>query len=180
MREEIIFAGFGGQGIILSGTIICLAAMKEGKRVTHIPSYGAEMRGGTANCSVVVSDEEIASPMVPHPAVCVVMNKPSLIKFEPRLIKGGTLLYNSSLIDIEPSRKDLRCIPVAANQLAEQEGSSRSANMIMLGLLAKIKPEVASLDSIQATLERAVSARHRNLNEINKRCLARGFSLNGE
>ena len=168
MREEIIFAGFGGQGIILSGTIICLAAMKEGKRVTHIPSYGAEMRGGTANCSVVVSDEEIASPMVPHPSVCVVMNNPSLIKFEPRLI------------NIEPSRKDLRCIPVAANQLAEQEGSSRSANMIMLGLLAKIKPEVASLDSIQATLERAVSARHRNLNEINKRCLARGFSLNGE
>ena len=180
MREEIIFAGFGGQGIILSGTIICLAAMKEGKRVTHIPSYGAEMRGGTANCSVVVSDEEIASPMVPHPSVCVVMNNPSLIKFEPRLMKGGTLLYNSSLIDIEPSRKDLRCIPVAANQLAEQEGSSRSANMIMLGLLAKIKPEVASLDSIQATLERAVSARHRNLNEINKRCLARGFSQNGE
>ena len=180
MREEIIFAGFGGQGIILSGTIICLAAMKEGKWVTHIPSYGAEMRGGTANCSVVVSDEEIASPMVPHPSVCVVMNKPSLIKFEPRLRQGGTLLYNSSLIDIEPSRKDLRCIPVAANQLAEQEGSSRSANMIMLGLLARIKPEVASLDSIQATLESAVSARHRNLNEINKRCLARGFSLNGE
>jgi 2-oxoglutarate ferredoxin oxidoreductase subunit gamma len=180
MREEIIFAGFGGQGIILSGTIICLAAMKEGKRVTHIPSYGAEMRGGTANCSVVVSDEEIASPMVPHPSVCVVMNKPSLLKFEPRLREGGTLLYNSSLIDIEPSRTDLRCIPVAANQMAEQEGSARSANMIMLGLLARIKPQVASLDSIQATLDQAVSARHRDLNEINKRCLARGFALDGE
>jgi 2-oxoglutarate ferredoxin oxidoreductase subunit gamma len=180
MREEIIFAGFGGQGIILSGTIICLAAMKEGKRVTHIPSYGAEMRGGTANCSVVVSDEEIASPMVPHPSVCVVMNKPSLLKFEPRLREGGTLLYNSSLIDIEPSRTDLHCIPVAANQMAEQEGSARSANMIMLGLLARIKPQVASLDSIQATLDQAVSARHRDLNEINKRCLARGFALDGE
>ena len=106
MREEIIFAGFGGQGIILSGTIICLAAMKEGKKVTHIPSYGAEMRGGTANCSVVISDEEIASPMVPHPSVCVVMNKPSLLKFEPRLREGGTLLYNSSLIDIEPTRTE--------------------------------------------------------------------------
>jgi len=180
MREEIIFAGFGGEGIILSGTIICLAAMKEGKRVTHIPSYGAEMRGGTANCSVVVSDEEIASPMIPHPSVCVVMNKPSLLKFEPRLREGGTLLYNSSLIDIEPSRTDLRCIPVAANQMAEQEGSVRSANMIMLGLLARIKPQVASLDSIQATLDQAVSARHRDLNEINKRCLARGFALDGE
>jgi 2-oxoglutarate ferredoxin oxidoreductase subunit gamma len=177
MREEIIFAGFGGQGIILSGTIICLAAMKEGKRVTHIPSYGAEMRGGTANCSVVVSDEEIASPMVPRPSLCVVMNKPSLIKFEPRLKEGGTLLYNSSLIDIEPSRKDVQVIPVAANEMAEQEGSARSANMVMLGLLARIKPEIASLESIQTTLDEAVSARHRNLNEINKRCLARGFAL---
>ncbi len=180
MREEIIFAGFGGQGIILSGTIICLAAMKEGKRVTHIPSYGAEMRGGTANCSVVISDQEIASPLVPHPSLCVVMNKPSLIKFEPRLRQGGTLLYNSSLIDVEPSRADLRCIPVPANEMAVQEGSARSANMIMLGLLARIKPEVASLDSIKATLDQAVSARHRNLNEINKRCLARGFALDGE
>ena len=180
MREEIIFAGFGGQGIILSGTIVCLAAMREGKRVTHIPSYGAEMRGGTANCSVVVSDEEIASPLVPHPSVGVVMNKPSLIKFEPRLRQGGILLYNSSLIDIEPSRKDLCCIPVPANEMAEQEGSTRSANMVMLGLLARIKPEIASLDSIRATLDQAVSARHRNLNEINKRCLARGFALEGE
>ncbi|MBN2551726.1 MAG: 2-oxoacid:acceptor oxidoreductase family protein [Spirochaetales bacterium] len=180
MREEIIFAGFGGQGIILSGTIICLAAMKEGKRVTHIPSYGAEMRGGTANCSVVISDQEIASPVIPHPSVCVVMNKPSLIKFEPRLREGGTLLYNSSLIDIEPSRGDIRRISVPANELAEREGSARSANMIMLGLLAAIKPEIASLDSIRATLDQAVSARHRNLNEINKRCLERGFALNGQ
>ena len=138
------------------------------------------MRGGTANCSVVISDQEIASPLVPHPSLCVVMNKPSLVKFEPRLKAGGILLYNSSLIDIEPSRNDLRCVPVPANEMAEQEGSARSANMIMLGLLARIKPEVASLDSIQATLDRAVSARHRNLNEINKRCLARGFDLDGD
>jgi len=180
MREEIIFAGFGGQGIILSGTIVCLAAMKEGKKVTHIPAYGAEMRGGTANCSVLISDKEIASPLVPHPSVCVVMNKPSLIKFEPKVRAGGILLYNSSLIDIKPSRKDIERIPVAANELAEQEGGSRSANMIMLGLLTKLKPEVAALDSIRATLDQAVSARYRNLNEINKRCLAKGFSLNGK
>jgi 2-oxoglutarate ferredoxin oxidoreductase subunit gamma len=95
------------------------------------------------------------------------------------LREGGTLLYNSSLIDIEPSRRDLRCIPVAANEMAEQEGSTRSANMIMLGLVAKIKPEIAALDSIEATLDEAVSVRHRNLNEINKRCLSRGFALDG-
>jgi 2-oxoglutarate ferredoxin oxidoreductase subunit gamma len=180
MREEIIFAGFGGQGIILSGTIVCLAAMKEGKQVTHIPSYGAEMRGGTANCSVVVSDSEIASPMIPHPSVCVVMNKPSLLKFEPRIREGGVLLYNSSLIDIEPSRGDLQAMAVPANEIAEAQGSARSANMVMLGLLASIKPEVASLESIKATLDEAVSARHRNLNEINRRCLDRGYALDGQ
>lgn len=177
MREEIIFAGFGGQGIILSGKIVCLAAMKEGKKVTNIPSYGAEMRGGTANCSVVISDREIASPLVRHPTVCVVMNKPSLIKFEPRLREDGVLLYNSSLIDIEPSRSDVRAIAVPANEIAEQEGSARSANMVMLGLLAKLKPEMAALESITATLEQAVSARNRDLNEINKRCLKRGFAF---
>ncbi len=177
MREEILFAGFGGQGIILSGMIVCMAAMKEQKLVTHIPSYGAEMRGGTANCSVVVSDVEIASPLVRRPSLCVVMNKPSLIKFEPRVREGGILLYNCSLIDIEPSRKDIRVVPVPANELAEAEGSIRSANMVMLGLLAKLKPQIASLESIKATLGEAVSARHRDLNEINKRCLQKGFSL---
>jgi 2-oxoglutarate ferredoxin oxidoreductase subunit gamma len=180
MREEIIFAGFGGQGIILSGTIVCLAAMKEGKKVTHIPAYGAEMRGGTANCSIVISDREIASPLVPQPSVCVIMNKPSLIKFEPKVRAGGILLYNSSLIDIKPSRTDIETIAVAANEMAEEEGSARSANMVMLGLLARLKPEVVALESIRTTLDQAVSARHRNLNEINKRCLDRGFSLNGK
>jgi 2-oxoglutarate ferredoxin oxidoreductase subunit gamma len=154
--------------------------MKEGKKVTHIPSYGAEMRGGTANCSVVISDEEIASPLVPRPTVCVVLNKPSLIKFEPRVQAGGVLIYNSSLTDIRPSRTDIQCIPVAANEIAEQEGSSRSANMVMVGLLAKLKPEIASLDSIRVTLDQAVSARHRNLNQINKSCLDRGYSLDEE
>jgi 2-oxoglutarate ferredoxin oxidoreductase subunit gamma len=179
MREEIIFAGFGGQGIILSGTIVCLAAMREGRQVTHIPSYGAEMRGGTANCSVVISDQEIASPLVPYPTVCVVMNQPSLVKFEPRVREGGLLLYNSSLIDGQPSRRDIRCVAVPANELAEKEGSVRSANMIMLGLLARLKPEIAALESVEAALERAVSARNRSLNRINRSCLARGYSLNG-
>jgi 2-oxoglutarate ferredoxin oxidoreductase subunit gamma len=138
------------------------------------------MRGGTANCSIVISDREIASPLVPHPSVCVVLNKPSLIKFEPKVRAGGILLYNTSLIDIKPSRTDIENIAVAANAMAEEEGSARSANMIMLGLLAKLKPEVAALESIRATLDRAVSARHRSLNEINKRCLARGYALNAD
>ncbi|MBN1836841.1 MAG: 2-oxoacid:acceptor oxidoreductase family protein [Spirochaetales bacterium] len=177
MREEIIFAGFGGQGIILSGMIVCLAAMREGRQVSHIPAYGAEMRGGTANCSVVVSDREIASPMVPHPSICVIMNQPSLVKFEPAMKDGGLLIYNSSLIEIEPSRKDLEAFAVSANEIAQEEGSTRAANMVTLGLLVRLKPEIASLDSLIGSLEKAVSARNRALNEINVRCLRRGYDL---
>jgi 2-oxoglutarate ferredoxin oxidoreductase subunit gamma len=177
MREEIIFAGFGGQGIILSGMMVCLAAMREGRQVSHIPSYGAEMRGGTANCSVVVSDHEIASPMVPHPSICVAMNAPSLAKFEPRMRPEALLIYNSSLIDGRPARTDLAVHAVAANEIAEEEGSARAANMVTLGLLVKLRPEIASLDSLVASLDRAVSSRNRALNEINVRCLRRGYSL---
>ena len=163
MHEGIIFAGFGGQGIILSGKIICLAAMREGKNVSHIPSYGAEMRGGTANCSVVISDEEIASPLIRRPSICVVLNKPSLLKFEERLQAGGLLIYNTSLIDLEPSRDDIRAVPVQANDLAQEEGNTRAANMIILGLLLKLKPELATLDSVIASLDEAVSVRYRTL-----------------
>ena len=177
MREEIIFAGFGGQGIILSGMIVCLAAMREGRQVSHIPAYGAEMRGGTANCSVVISDREIASPMVPHPSICVIMNGPSLVKFEPRMKSGGLLIYNSSLVDGGPSRDDLEVHEVAANEIAEEEGSARAANMVTLGLLARLKPEISSLDAVIASLDQAVSARNRALNEINVRCLRRGYEL---
>jgi 2-oxoglutarate ferredoxin oxidoreductase subunit gamma len=175
MHEGIVFAGFGGQGIILSGMILCLAAMEEGKQVSHIPSYGAEMRGGTANCSVVISDSPIASPLVPHPGVCVVMNKPSLAKFEPMIAEGGLLLWNSSLIDITPSRADIRAVAVAANELAEAEGSSRAANMVMLGALAKLRPELVSLGALNHGLGEAVSARHKQMAAINAACLKRGF-----
>ena len=177
MHEAIVFAGFGGQGVILSGMIVCLAAMHEGKKISHIPSYGAEMRGGTATCSIVVSDYEIATPLVPRPPVCVVMNKPSMLKFEPKVARGGLLLYNSSLIDLQPSRSDIRSVPVPANELAEKEGSSKAANMIMLGVLLKLKPELASMDSIIATLNEAVSARNKQLNVININCLKKGYAL---
>jgi len=177
MTEELVFAGFGGQGIILSGMIVCLAAMKEGKQVSHIPSYGAEMRGGTANCMVVVSDEPIGSPLVPHPSVCVVMNQPSLTKFEPAVKPGGLLIWNSSLVAAAPTRADIRCVAVPANALAEEQGSGRAANMIVLGLLARLKPEIAALDSIAAGVGQAISARNRDLHEINLRCLKKGYSL---
>jgi 2-oxoglutarate ferredoxin oxidoreductase subunit gamma len=173
--EDIFIAGFGGQGVILLGKIICLAAMGEGKHVSHIPSYGAEMRGGTANCSVVVSDVEIASPLVPSPSICIVLNTPSLIKFQPIVRAGGFLIWNKSLIDTEPDRRDIEVLALPANELAEAAGSYKSANMAALGALLKRRPAVASLEAVAACLEMAVSARHRELNEINRRALAKGY-----
>ncbi|HEY9593254.1 MAG TPA: 2-oxoacid:acceptor oxidoreductase family protein [Spirochaetia bacterium] len=175
MYEGIFFAGFGGQGVILAGKIVCLAAMGEGKHVSHIPSYGAEMRGGTANCSVVVSDEEIASPLIPQPSVCVVMNKPSLLKFQSIVRPGGLLLWNESLIDLKPERTDIEVLAVKANEIAEKAGSYKSANMAMLGALLKKRPQVASVDAVLAVLNEAVSARHRELNAINRKALSGGY-----
>ncbi|MBN2049678.1 MAG: 2-oxoacid:acceptor oxidoreductase family protein [Spirochaetales bacterium] len=175
MYEGLIFAGFGGQGVILSGKLLCIAAMNEGKHVSHIPSYGAEMRGGTANCSVIVSDDEIGSPLVPHPTAAVVLNNPSLIKFEPRLQPGGLLVYNTSLIDVKPQRTDITIVGIDANDLAQAEGSSRAANMIALGLLVKKKPDLCSLDALIKALDKAVSARNKELNDINIACLKKGY-----
>jgi 2-oxoglutarate ferredoxin oxidoreductase subunit gamma len=177
MREGIVFAGFGGQGIILSGIILCHAALEEGKQVSHIPSYGAEMRGGTANCSVVIADSPIGSPLVPRPDLCVVMNKPSLLKYEPRVNPDGLLLWNSSLIDTKPQRGDLRAVAVPANELAEKEGSVRAANMVMLGCLARLRPDLASLEALTHGLDEAVSARNQQLNAINIACLRKGYQL---
>jgi 2-oxoglutarate ferredoxin oxidoreductase subunit gamma len=176
MRQGIVFAGFGGQGIILSGLILCHAAIEEGRQVSHIPSYGAEMRGGTANCAVVVADSPIGSPLVPRPDVCVVMNSPSLRKYEPLISSQGLLLWNSSLIDEPPSRADIRAVAVPASQLAEAEGSARAANMVMLGALASLRPQLASLDSLIHGLGEAVSARNKKLNQINVACLRKGYA----
>jgi 2-oxoglutarate ferredoxin oxidoreductase subunit gamma len=173
--EGIFFAGFGGQGIILAGRIVCLAAMSEGKHVSHIPSYGAEMRGGTANCSVVVSDEEIASPLVPTPGICIVMNTPSLLKFQKIVQPGGLLIWNESLIDAAPDRTDIDVLAMKANEIAETAGSYRSANMVMLGALLKRRPSVASMGAVLGVLGEAVSARHRELNDVNRKALAAGY-----
>ena len=177
MYEGIFIAGFGGQGVILAGRMICLAAMGEGKHVSHIPSYGAEMRGGTANCAVVVSDEAIASPLIPRPSVLIVMNKPSLLKFQPIVAPGGLLLWNESLIDFLPDRKDVQVVPIRANDVAEEAGSYRAANMVMLGALLRRRPGVSTMDSMAAALNQAVSARNRQLNETNRAALQKGYEL---
>lgn len=133
MKTEIVFAGFGGQGVLLAGQVVTYAGMEEGKNVSWYPSYGPEMRGGTASCSVVVSDEEVASPVVEEPDIVVAMNRPSFEKFEPALKPGGVMIMNTDLIEVEPTRDDITVVRVPANTLAEAAGTIKAANMVALG-----------------------------------------------
>lgn len=133
MTEKIIIAGFGGQGVILAGKLLAYGGMVEGKYVSNIPSYGVEMRGGTANCAVVISDREVASPLVPHPTSLIVLNQPSLDKFETAVVEEGSIFVNESLIDRKVIREDVHVYYVPANKLAEEAGSGRASNMIMIG-----------------------------------------------
>ncbi len=176
MHERIIIAGFGGQGVIMAGKLLCIAAMNEGKFVSHIPSYGAEMRGGTANCSVVISSKEIGSPTVPAPTIAIVLNTPSLTKFESRVKPGGLLIYNSSLIDRNPERTDITVVDLKANDISEAAGSDRAANMAAIGKLISLKPEIASMEAVINALEVAISARNRKYNEINIKVLNAAFN----
>lgn len=176
MTEEIIIAGFGGQGVLLAGKLLAIAAMREGKHVSHIPSYGAEMRGGTANCSVVISDEEIASPAIERATSVIVLNEPSLTKFEPKMAEGGTLLINSSLISKELSRADLKSIALPFTDKARELGSEKAANMAAIGRLIKEKPEICSLQGLIHALDEAVSERNKRFNPINQKVLEWGYN----
>lgn len=181
MTTEIIFAGFGGQGVILAGKILALAGMSEDKFVSHIPSYGAEMRGGTANCSVIVSDDEIASPVIERPDVVIALNKPSMTKFENQLKPNGLLIYNSSLIDIEPSRKDIRKIALPCNEICEKTNNPRGTNMVALGCLLKAVPGmISSVKPFEYALDEAISARNKKFNPINIGTIETAFNTDYE
>lgn len=150
--ERIMFSGFGGQGIMLIGELVSHAAMIEGKEVSWLPSYGPEMRGGTANCSVTISDALITSPIVSEPSILVAMNGPSLDKFEQSVIPGGYIFLNASAIDRKPVRSDIAAICVESVRIAEAIGNGKMANMVMLGALVKTTGIVsmASLESAMA------------------------------
>lgn len=136
--KKLIFSGFGGQGIITLGKITANIGMHHGKHVTHFPSYGAEMRGGTANCSVIISDEEIASPVFTHPTTAVVMNDPSTIKFSPMIEADGYLIMDTDLVKTRIHRKEIRIFGLPATSMANDLGDVRCANIILLGALIRI------------------------------------------
>ena len=176
MLIKTIFAGFGGQGVMSMGLSLARAAMQEGRYVTYLPSYGAEVRGGTANCTVVVSDEEIASPVASSPEFVVAMNHPSLVRFQNQLQSGGVLFANSSLVEADAiTRGDIDVVNVPANGIADELGSPRSANMVMLGAFAG-KSNIVALASIVEELFNTFKSR-RKLVAINERALEAAYRL---
>ena len=176
MQTEIILAGFGGQGILFAGQLLAYAAMDAGMEVTWIPSYGPEMRGGTANCTVIIADEEIGSPTVRNPKAALVFNLPSFDKYEPLIVPGGVIIANHSLVDRSFERDDLNRVMIPANEIAEELGNKRLTNMVMLGaMLARL--QVLSIEALEKALEDHLPERHRHLLDLNCQALRRGVQF---
>lgn len=173
MQTEIILAGFGGQGILFAGQLLAYAAMDAGREVTWIPSYGPEMRGGTANCTVIISEEEIGAPTVRNPKAALVFNLPSFDKYEPLVLPGGVLIANASLINRSFQRSDLTTVMLPANEIAEALGDKRMTNMVMLGALLQKLP-VLSFAAVEKTLQDHLPSRHKHLLSMNFEALKRG------
>lgn len=175
---EVTMAGFGGQGIMVAGQLLAYGGIKEGKNVVWLPSYGPEMRGGTAYCTVVISDTRIGSPIINNPYSCCVFNRPSFDKFSPRIRKGGLLVVNSSLIDVTTDRTDITEILVPANKMALEAGSPKAANIAMLGTFVGATG-VISYETALATLEEKLGKK-KDILEVNRIVLKQGYELGRE
>ncbi len=179
MYQGVRIAGFGGQGVVSAGVLLAQAGLVEGKAVSWFPSYGPEMRGGTANCSVVISDTEVSTPVVCVPDTAIVMNEPSLPKFEPMLKSGGLLIINSSLIKTKPARKDIKVIYVPCNEIAEKVGSLRTATLVALGAFAGATGAV-SLDAIENAMKKVFKRAKPEMIALNRKALEEGAALKAQ
>ncbi len=176
MTKNILIAGFGGQGVLFTGKFIAYGALIEGKELSWLPSYGPEMRGGTCNCSVIVSDEPVGSPIVNEPDVLIVMNRPSLDKFEDTVVPGGDIYIDSSLVDREVRRTDVNVHYIPATRLSTERGFDGIANMILLGSVIK-GSGVIKEETIPAAMSKVVSAKRQNLFDFNIRALQLGAEV---
>jgi 2-oxoglutarate ferredoxin oxidoreductase subunit gamma len=173
MFQGVIMSGFGGQGIISGGIMLAYAGMLDGLNVTFFPAYGAEMRGGTANCSVVISTDPVASPVVGSPDTLLVMNEPSLARFESALRPGGLMIINTSLVSSRPKRKDIKVIEVPVNDIAESLGNIKAANMVMLGAFAK-KTGAIKLDTLKNNIKKVYPRANEAMVALNKNAIDKG------
>ncbi len=178
MTTQILIAGFGGQGVLFSGKFLAYKAMMEEKQVSWLPSYGPEMRGGTANCSVIVSDDPVGSPIVTTPDVLIAMNLPSLDKYEDAVVPGGIIIVDSTLIARKVKRTDVKVYYIPATQMASDEGITTLANMIILGQLIRVCDAVTG-DNLEAALKKVVSARRADMLDFNKKALELGYNYAG-
>ncbi|MFZ5819332.1 MAG: 2-oxoacid:acceptor oxidoreductase family protein [Chloroflexota bacterium] len=175
MQKEILIAGFGGQGVLFAGQVLAYAAMDTGHEVTWIPSYGPEMRGGTANCTVVIADEEIGSPLVHHPPAVIALNLPSFDKYEGLVQPGGVLVVNESMVDRKARREDITVFYVPGNEIAEAAGDRRLLNMVMVGALMSRFDEL-KLDDVKTALKAHLPAKHQKLIPNNFDAMDRGYA----
>ncbi len=174
LYQDVIMAGFGGQGVMLIGNLLAYAGMEHGLNVTYIPVYGPEMRGGTANCTVVVSDDAIGSPIIRSPKSCIIMNRPSLDKFQPQIVDGGVLVLNASLIDAAlADDKRLKVVAVPANEIADGLGNTRMANMVALGAYINAT-DILPLDVVIESLNHVISKHYSHLIPKNAEALRAG------
>lgn len=176
MMVKTIFSGFGGQGVLMMGYTYAHAAMSSGLHVTYLPSYGAEMRGGTANCTVAISDEEIASPIASEPDYIIAMNTPSLYTFQNRVASGGILFLNASIIEAHPSRKDIDVCSIPCGEIAESQGNSRGANVVMMGAFLK-KTGLLSTELYLKSLETYMGSKKKALVETNRKAFKAGYEF---
>ena len=175
MTKNMLIAGFGGQGILFSGKFLAYEGLLEDKSVSWLPSYGPEMRGGTANCSVIISDTPVGSPIVSNPDILMVMNMPSLDKYEDATVAGGQIFVDSALIDRKVNREDVEAYYIPATKLANDEGLSGLANMIMIGYVIK-KSNIIPFENIERALQKVVPASKQHLFDANKKALELGYN----
>lgn len=174
METSIIIAGFGGQGVLFAGQLLAYAGMEGGRHVTWIPSYGPEMRGGTANCTVIIADEQIGAPIVAAPDIAVVLNQPSYEKYEPLVKPAGLLVVNRSIVSEHSARDDIDAVYVAANRIAEEEGSTKMLNMALVGAMLGQRP-ILTLEQIEQALRKHLPQSKAHLLEKNIAVLHRGY-----
>lgn len=172
---QILLAGFGGQGVLFAGKFLAYKGLLEGRHVSWLPSYGPEMRGGTANCSVILSDTDVGSPIVTRPDILVAMNLPSLDKYEEKVAPGGTIIYDSTLISRPLARTDVKAVALPATKIASDAGYPTLSNMLLMGALLKYT-DAARHDGLEAALKKVVSARHQDLYDANLKAVELGYN----
>ena len=175
MLTQILIAGFGGQGVLFAGKFLAYKGLMEGKEVSWLPSYGPEMRGGTANCSVILSDDPVGSPIVAEPDVLVAMNLPSFEKYEKAVVSGGMMVVDSTLISAHTERTDVEAYYIPATKMANEAGIPTLANMIMMGQLIR-RCSAITFDNMRESLSKVVSAKHADLLEVNLKALEAGYN----